>query len=789
MKGKRVWRIFSLLVFFSLVLLALSMGPLYYLSTKAMEQDRVEGNTLLLDQIRTGIDAVLETAVIMSDKICINKDLSSLATKRFYHLYNGLSESVQDIGNFERSLFDEQHYNAYDNSIQVFLSGENMIFTGKGVYHREDFPDMTMMSTIVDSGLQNGWTSPRNLPDKLSIKGGGKVLTYYRKYQVSGNQDIPALVLVNVPLEAFSHVVNQLYSGKTYDFFLTNSAGDVIVAHSERIVGATLADLLNIEFKTERLFWEQEIGGQAVLVSCRYSINKEWRYVMIQPKSEVLAPLIHLRRLAFMILCAGLLIGVILSYGISLRLYQPIRRLWMELFGKAEAEKAVSKGLPRDEYEQIRKEFRVLSEADKDRQKLISQNQGALREKFIRDILTGHQNDWAAALGLKFEHPCFRVMILDPDRMKVRTIEMTAAEGSLILYDMERTCMTCLETYQLDMQLMGVQMQERMMAILVNQRANAEEGVLIKAMEKANEVIRERTGESVTIGMGTVCHDIAKVPNSFREARMALDCRIFMGGEGVILYHEAMAEPGVDFEEGKILDMRALFLADIQAKDSEAVRDDLDQLLTVVGHIRPDAFDRVKFGIITLAQDIVKQVFLTQEQSRRLLNEFFHTYADISAAVNIHEIVERFGDLCMDMIGYIEERSAQMGAEMSDKVLAFLQMHYHEDLSLESVAERLKLHPSYLGKVIRSATSQTFPQWINSIRVKKAVELIQAGEERIHAICEKVGYTNRQSFIRAFKTVMGCTPSEYRRDGTVAHLNEVLQESHDPVEAPHRGPI
>ena len=48
------------------------------------------------------------------------------------------------------------------------------------------------------------------------------------------------------------------------------------------------------------------------------------------------------------------------------------------------------------------------------------------------------------------------------------------------------------------------------------------------------------------------------------------------------------------------------------------------------------------------------------------------------------------------------------------------------------------------------------------LRIERAIELIQEGKLKIAEIAEAVGYTNDQTFRRAFKRVMGVSPTAYK---------------------------
>ncbi len=98
-----------------------------------------------------------------------------------------------------------------------------------------------------------------------------------------------------------------------------------------------------------------------------------------------------------------------------------------------------------------------------------------------------------------------------------------------------------------------------------------------------------------------------------------------------------------------------------------------------------------------------------------------------------------------------------------DNILKYIQQHYKEDIYLDYIAEHFDTSSSYLSRLIKKETSQTFIEYINSLRIEEAKKLLKNTEKSITEIYESIGFTNRSTFIRVFKTIVGSTPSDYRK--------------------------
>lgn len=79
----------------------------------------------------------------------------------------------------------------------------------------------------------------------------------------------------------------------------------------------------------------------------------------------------------------------------------------------------------------------------------------------------------------------------------------------------------------------------------------------------------------------------------------------------------------------------------------------------------------------------------------------------------------------------------------------------------ETLAEKLKMSRALLYKKIKALTDMTVHNFITTVRINKAAELLLSGEFNISEVAYKVGYTDTGNFSRSFTKQVGCRPSNY----------------------------
>jgi len=97
------------------------------------------------------------------------------------------------------------------------------------------------------------------------------------------------------------------------------------------------------------------------------------------------------------------------------------------------------------------------------------------------------------------------------------------------------------------------------------------------------------------------------------------------------------------------------------------------------------------------------------------------------------------------------------------EILQYIEENLSNDLSLDKVAGRFFYNSSYFSRMFKSAVGIKFTDYIQEIKIKKALSLIYDNDYSIDRIVEEVGYVNKKQFYNVFKKKMGTTPGRYKK--------------------------
>jgi YesN/AraC family two-component response regulator len=85
------------------------------------------------------------------------------------------------------------------------------------------------------------------------------------------------------------------------------------------------------------------------------------------------------------------------------------------------------------------------------------------------------------------------------------------------------------------------------------------------------------------------------------------------------------------------------------------------------------------------------------------------------------------------------------------EIASYIHSHYQEPLTLNAVAKRFYISPSYLSRVFVKLTGFHFREYVQVVRIREAEKLLRETKLKVQTISERVGFDHIAHFNRIFK--------------------------------------
>lgn len=97
------------------------------------------------------------------------------------------------------------------------------------------------------------------------------------------------------------------------------------------------------------------------------------------------------------------------------------------------------------------------------------------------------------------------------------------------------------------------------------------------------------------------------------------------------------------------------------------------------------------------------------------------------------------------------------------EILTYINKHYAENFSLNTLAEHVDLSAPYLSHFFESHMGITFSKFYTKVKLEHALSDLVSTKDSIETIAVRNGFTESHSFVRAFKKEYNMLPSAYRK--------------------------
>ncbi len=137
---------------------------------------------------------------------------------------------------------------------------------------------------------------------------------------------------------------------------------------------------------------------------------------------------------------------------------------------------------------------------------------------------------------------------------------------------------------------------------------------------------------------------------------------------------------------------------------------------------------------------------------------------EVAEEALIASYILRFLSYMVSHHSKVQNVSVSKKEETTKAIENYLFLHYNDPtLSMEEVAKHFSFSTSYLTRLFKESAGITPTQYIDEIRMKKAIELLNHPVLSIGQIAEAVGYQNQFYFTRRFRKFFGMPPTQYKQ--------------------------
>lgn len=267
--------------------------------------------------------------------------------------------------------------------------------------------------------------------------------------------------------------------------------------------------------------------------------------------------------------------------------------------------------------------------------------------------------------------------------------------------------------------------------------------------------------QSATIGIGLPVDELEAASVSYRQALEALDLKIFHG-KGSIIHYSRVHEREMEHAEHLDIQLDALFEA-MSNYELVRIHDELASLYELAGRLRTELAIHSFTMYIIMKLDNHLQAM--NESLFELLGFDWKSLDVLESLETIDEINGWLRRKVYELSELLQQKKQRKNWKLIQQMIAYIQERLSENVTLKQVADTFSFSPNYLGQLFKEEMNQNFSEFLISLRMEKAGQLLRETNMKVYEVAEAVGYRYLPYFSRQFKEYYGSSPLEYRRKG------------------------
>ncbi|MBD2845471.1 response regulator [Paenibacillus sp. IB182496] len=271
----------------------------------------------------------------------------------------------------------------------------------------------------------------------------------------------------------------------------------------------------------------------------------------------------------------------------------------------------------------------------------------------------------------------------------------------------------------------------------------------------------ERFQTEGMIGVSNRHRGMEHIHEAYREAGQALHYMVMIGSDRPAIYGEIEARPIFEQQLDETFSMDLLrMLASLPQ------RDDLTDY--ILGEM--DAISARDGSGMAEVQSFCIQVAMVLNQHWQNIRGA-SLVGDATFQSLIHDLLlaphpavarERVGEWLTKLVVEMSARDDAESGDVIANIKRYIQEHYAENITLNSLSNVFYLHPIYLSRLFKEKAGLNFVEYLTVVRMNVAKELLLNPTLKVHDICQMIGYESPRYFTKLFKNATGMTPKAYR---------------------------
>ena len=264
----------------------------------------------------------------------------------------------------------------------------------------------------------------------------------------------------------------------------------------------------------------------------------------------------------------------------------------------------------------------------------------------------------------------------------------------------------------------------------------------------------------LTAAKGSIVNEINSLYMSYNEAISALECKYTLGKNRIYDIRD------INYVESSIVyphDAYVEFMDAVKSARTDLIIQASGSIVAALKSRHTISPANIKLVFIDIITSLLKLLAMTKGTSLEVWNKGLSLFSELDKQGTVEELTNATTEFAITVSVELAASRSKSTSIIVCKVIEYIKDNYQlQDISLFSAANYASVNASYLSTLFKKETGKNFVDYLNRVRIEKAMELLRTTDLKAYEVAYMTGFSNPHYFSILFKKHIGITPSEFK---------------------------
>jgi two-component system, response regulator YesN len=356
-------------------------------------------------------------------------------------------------------------------------------------------------------------------------------------------------------------------------------------------------------------------------------------------------------------------------------------------------------------------------------------------------------------LDLELRGPWFAALICDVDSPDGAENELNTIACQNAVVDVTSACDAAV----------GFATPNDQMVVIVSGAGDRDaESRALECAEAVSDRAARSFGMTISVGVGGAAEGIEGLPQTYRDARTALEHRLVLGPGQIITVRQARGDP-IELVETPERPLRKEFADALATGERALALSSLDRLLEWY-RSGECSIESCSAGMHRLLAGTLETLDALGIDPGTLPEIGRNPFGELERLKTLDEMRTWFHTLAAGVCTHLDRRREDASHVKATSAERYIRdRHADSGLSLTQVCRDLAVSKSCFSPLFKTHTGMTFVEYLTAVRMEHAKELLSGTDLLTYEVAERVGFNDPHYFSLTFRKQCGLSPTEYRQ--------------------------